>query len=179
MSGRNDLTTTVPPNRRYTRSNKLLAHCPRSRSGLVSICRSSYWVGRFVLHYGRRRSLEMGGVEIEAFLTDLAVAGHASASTETQAFCVILFLCKYVLRIDNWMPVGLLCGSERGFVRGSFEPNGHQLSRFSDAFPVDLRTLAKSRDRFTACRPSTLGGIPGADDVHMLSRANVHSNRVQ
>ena len=40
-SGRNDLTTTVPPNRRYTRSDKWLAHCPRSRFGLVSICRSS------------------------------------------------------------------------------------------------------------------------------------------
>jgi hypothetical protein len=42
----------------------------------------------------------MGGTEIEAFLTHLAVYGRVSASTQTQALCAILFLYKRVLRID-------------------------------------------------------------------------------
>jgi hypothetical protein len=34
----------------------------------------------------------MGGAEIESFLTDLAVKGHVSASTQSQAFFALLFL---------------------------------------------------------------------------------------
>ena len=59
-----------------------------------------HWVRRFILHHGKRHPKEMGGPEIEAFLTHLAVARHVSASTQTQALCAILFLYKHVLRID-------------------------------------------------------------------------------
>jgi hypothetical protein len=58
------------------------------------------WVRRFILHHKKRHPKEMGGPEIEAFLTHLAVAGHVSASTQTQALCAILFLYKHVLRIE-------------------------------------------------------------------------------
>jgi integron integrase len=59
-----------------------------------------HWVRRFILFHGKRHPQEMGGAETEGFLTHLAVEGRVSASTQTQALCAILFLYKYVLRID-------------------------------------------------------------------------------
>ena len=59
-----------------------------------------HWTRRLILPHGKRHPQEMGGPKIEAFLTLLAVAGHVSASAQTQALCAILFLYKHVLRID-------------------------------------------------------------------------------
>jgi hypothetical protein len=50
------------------------------------------WVRRFILFHNKRRPLEMGAAEINAFLTDLAVRGRVSASTQNQAFSAVLFL---------------------------------------------------------------------------------------
>ena len=41
----------------------------------------------------------MGGVEVEAFLTHLAVARQVSASTQNQAKAAILYLYKQVLGV--------------------------------------------------------------------------------
>ncbi len=38
-----------------------------------------HWVRRFILHHRKRHPQEMGGQEIEAFLTYLAVDGHVAA----------------------------------------------------------------------------------------------------
>jgi integron integrase len=57
------------------------------------------WIRRFVLFHGRRHPKEMGGPEIERFLTDLAVTRSVSAATQNQALAAILFLCEEVLRI--------------------------------------------------------------------------------
>ena len=56
-----------------------------------------HWIKRFILFHNKRRPLEMGECEIEAFLTDLAVHGKVAASTQNQAFHAILFLYRYVL----------------------------------------------------------------------------------
>ena len=46
----------------------------------------------------------MGAPEVEAFLTDLAVTGKVSSSTQTQALSALLFLYKEVLGMDvPWM----------------------------------------------------------------------------
>ena len=46
----------------------------------------------------------MGAPEVEAFLTDIAVNGKVSASTQTQALSALLFLYRDVLGIDlPWM----------------------------------------------------------------------------
>jgi len=58
------------------------------------------WIKRFILFHGKRHPLEMGAVEVEAFLTHLAVEGHVSASTQNQALSALLFLYKEVLLID-------------------------------------------------------------------------------
>jgi integron integrase len=50
----------------------------------------------------------MGAAEINAFLTDLAVAGHVSASTQNQAFSALLFLYQKVLEVDPGQIVGVV-----------------------------------------------------------------------
>jgi hypothetical protein len=42
----------------------------------------------------------MGAAEVERFLTDLAVKGRVSASTQNQALNAIVFLYAQVLEID-------------------------------------------------------------------------------
>lgn len=58
------------------------------------------WIRRFILFHGKRHPSELGAVEVEAFLTHLAVDGHVSASTQNQALSALLFLYKEVLLID-------------------------------------------------------------------------------
>lgn len=58
------------------------------------------WIKRFILFHGKRHPREMGAPEVETFLTDLAVKGQVSASTQNQALCALLFLYKEVLGVD-------------------------------------------------------------------------------
>ncbi len=57
------------------------------------------FIKRFILFHNKRHPKEMGAEEISAFLTDLAVNGKVSASTQNQAFFALLFLYRDVLRI--------------------------------------------------------------------------------
>ena len=56
------------------------------------------WAKRFILFHQKRHPTAMGRVEIEAFLTHLAVDRHIAASTQNQALSALLFLYKAVLR---------------------------------------------------------------------------------
>lgn len=58
------------------------------------------WVRRFVRFHQYRHPLEMGAAEVEAFLSDLAMRGNVSASTQNQALAALLFLYKQVFRSD-------------------------------------------------------------------------------
>ncbi len=55
------------------------------------------WVRRFIYFHHVRHPAEMGEVEINAFLTHLAVVDKVSASTQTQALAALLFLYRHVL----------------------------------------------------------------------------------
>ena len=55
------------------------------------------WVRRFVLFHDKRHPRDLGQIEVEAFLTDLAVRRRISASTQNQAKSAILFLYKEVI----------------------------------------------------------------------------------
>jgi integron integrase len=55
------------------------------------------WVTRFIYFHHVRHPAEMGEVEINAFLTHLAVAQKVSASTQNQALAALLFLYRHVL----------------------------------------------------------------------------------
>jgi integron integrase len=62
------------------------------------------WVRRFILHFDKRHPRALGAREIERFLTDLAVDGHVSASTQNQAKSALLFLYRDVLGIElEWL----------------------------------------------------------------------------
>jgi integron integrase len=58
------------------------------------------WVKRYILFHNKRHPKDMGKVEIEKFLTDLAINRNVSPTTQNQAFNAILFLYRNVLEID-------------------------------------------------------------------------------
>lgn len=62
------------------------------------------WIRRFIEAHDRRHPRLMGGKEVESFLTQLAVSGRVSPSTQNQALSALLFLYREVLEIDlPWM----------------------------------------------------------------------------
>src|SRR3569832_2475258 len=73
----------------------LLCVCFRS---LFFCLRTEYadlgWVKRFILFNDKRHPAELSAVEVERFLSHLAVDGNVSASTQNQALAAILFLYK-------------------------------------------------------------------------------------
>lgn len=63
-----------------------------------------YWVRRFVHENGRRHPKDLGGVEVEGFLSLLATRDRVSASTQSQALAALLFLYREVLGQElPWM----------------------------------------------------------------------------
>jgi integron integrase len=58
------------------------------------------WIRRFILFHRKRHPREMGRVEIEAFLSALAVERRVAASTQNQALAALLFLYRDVLEIE-------------------------------------------------------------------------------
>jgi len=72
---------------------RVLHYSPRTEECYVS------WSERFIRFHGMRHPKDMGGAEIEMFLTDLAVTGHVSASTQNQALSALLFLYQDVMGI--------------------------------------------------------------------------------
>src|SRR5436190_7632936 len=62
------------------------------------------WIRRYVEACGRQHPKNLGRVEIEAFLTGLAVREKVSPSTQSQALAALLFLYREVLGADlPWM----------------------------------------------------------------------------
>ncbi|HSJ96950.1 MAG TPA: integron integrase [Myxococcota bacterium] len=64
---------------------------PRTETAYVA------WIRRFIFFHARRHPDEMGTFEVVAFLSDLAVRGRVSASTQNQALAALLFLYRDVL----------------------------------------------------------------------------------
>jgi integron integrase len=58
------------------------------------------WIRRFILFHDKRHPQAMGAVEVQQFLTDLAVTKQVAASTQNQALSALLFLYKEVLHQD-------------------------------------------------------------------------------
>jgi integron integrase len=62
------------------------------------------WIRRFILANGKRHPRELGGEEVERFLTRLATEGEVAPGTQNQALAALLFLYRQVLRVDlPWM----------------------------------------------------------------------------
>jgi len=63
-----------------------------------------HWTRRFICFHGKRHPREMGGPEVEAFLSHLAIEGRVAASTQNQALAALLFLYREVLEKElPWM----------------------------------------------------------------------------
>jgi integron integrase len=58
------------------------------------------WVRRYIIFHDRRHPRDLGGQEVEAFLSHLATHRNVSAATQSQALAALLFLYKHVLTID-------------------------------------------------------------------------------
>lgn len=59
-----------------------------------------HWVKRYILFHNKKHPKEMGKVEIEQFLTNLATVQNVSPTTQNQAFNAILFLYREILNIS-------------------------------------------------------------------------------
>ena len=59
-----------------------------------------YWIRRFIRFHKLRHPRELGGPEVEEFLTSLAVDNKVSAATQNQALAGVLFLYRGVLELD-------------------------------------------------------------------------------
>lgn len=73
------------------------------------------WARRYVLFHSKRHPSELGSLDIEAFLGDLATVRGVAASTQNQALNAIVFLYRYV--------VGQPVGELRGLVRAKRSEN--------------------------------------------------------
>ena len=58
------------------------------------------WIRRYIHFHGKRHPAVMGAPDIEAFLTDLAVARNVAAATQNQARSALLFLYREILAIE-------------------------------------------------------------------------------
>jgi integron integrase len=58
------------------------------------------WTKRFILFHGKRHPVEMGGAEIVAFLTHLAVVRNVAAATQNLPRSALLFLYREILTIE-------------------------------------------------------------------------------
>jgi integron integrase len=58
------------------------------------------WIKRFILANGKRHPQDLGGAEVERFLTSLAVERNVAAGTQNQALAALLFLYREVLELD-------------------------------------------------------------------------------
>lgn len=58
------------------------------------------WIRRFILFHGKVHPRQMGGAEVEQFLTHLAVVGNVAAGTQNQALSSLLFLYKEILGVE-------------------------------------------------------------------------------
>ena len=95
MSQRNDSSQIASPKPKLLdqvrEKCRLLHYSIRTEEAYVN------WIRKFILFHNKRHPTEMGGPEVEGFLTHLAVQQHVAASTQNQAFAAILFLYKHVL----------------------------------------------------------------------------------
>lgn len=68
-------------------------YSPRTEKAYVE------WIRRFILFHDKRHPREMGGEEVSAFLTHLAMQRRVAAATQNQALGALAFLYRSVLRM--------------------------------------------------------------------------------
>jgi integron integrase len=92
-------------------ANKHGVHAPRLLDEVKARIRAKHyslrteqayiqWIKRFIYFHNKRHPKDMGAVDVERFLSSLAIDNHVSASTQNQALAALLFLYREVLNVD-------------------------------------------------------------------------------
>jgi integrase len=63
------------------------------------------WCRRYILFHNKRHPQDMGKMELEAFLSHLAIEGQVGASTQNQALNAVVFLYRHVLEMEFDFPL--------------------------------------------------------------------------
>ncbi len=145
-----------------------------------------HWTRRFIFYNGLRHPAEMGEVEINAFLTHLAVDKKVSASTQNQALSALLFLYRHVLGRDvgnlgdvvrakrpKRLPV-ILTRDEVRAILAHAPPERSLVLRLLDGAGLRLMEglclRVKDLD-FEQCQLTVRGGKGDRDRITMIPRA--------
>ena len=100
-----------------------------------------HWVCAFVRFHGLRHPREMGGPQVEAFLSWLAGERRVAVATHKQALSALLFLYQKVLGLDlPWMSE---LGHPRSRTRLPVVLTHHEVARLFAAIDVEHRLLAQ------------------------------------
>lgn len=59
-----------------------------------------HWIRRFIYFNGKRHPKDMGELEVEQFLSHLAIALKVSRTTQNQALYAVIFMYRHVLNMD-------------------------------------------------------------------------------
>jgi len=59
-----------------------------------------HWIRNYILFHGKRHPRDLTAAHVTAFLTALAVKQRVSSSTQNQALSALLFLYRFVLRVN-------------------------------------------------------------------------------
>lgn len=59
-----------------------------------------HWIRRFIYFNGKRHPKDMGELEVEQFLTHLAIEIKVAPTTQNQALCAVIFMYRHVLEMD-------------------------------------------------------------------------------
>jgi len=66
------------------------------------------WIKRYILFHNKRHPKDMGAEEIQTFIAHLATQKQLAASTQNQALSAVIFLYRYVLKIDITLPSDII-----------------------------------------------------------------------
>lgn len=99
-----DVTPASGPERKPRLLGEVRARLRAKRYSLRAEQAYLYWIKRFVRESGLRHPRDLGGLDVEGFLSRLAVRHHVAASTQNQALAAVLFLYREVLQLElPWM----------------------------------------------------------------------------
>jgi integron integrase len=99
------------------------------------------WIERYLQFHKQRDPAQMGGKEIEAFLSHLAVHYKVSASTQNQAFNALLFLYKQVLKKDLGESINAIRAEKSVYL--PVVMTKEEVTKLIDAVPADSRLMVK------------------------------------
>lgn len=119
------------------------------------------WIRRYILFHEKRHPAEMGKIEIEQFLTYLAVNRSVAPSTQNQALQAILFLYANVLNTQlAWMDNVIRAKPKRRVpVVLSQEETGILLSSMPPAHLLPASLMYGSGLRISECQSLRVGDI--------------------